>query len=79
MDIGKVKGKRRDGNCYNCGEFGHFGRKCDKPRRQFNVRALLQEFDDEELTALKDELVSPSPAIQEDEAEPINPDFADDL
>jgi hypothetical protein len=77
MDIGKVKSNRKDGNCYNCGKPGHFGRDCPDPRHQFNIRAFLQEFSDEELESLKKEMDSPSKDL-DDEAEPINSDFLEE-
>jgi hypothetical protein len=86
MEIGKVKMPGFQGNCYNCGGFGYMGHNCDQPRKKFNVRAIFEQLNDDELDelkAFKDEtLVSSSPISISvppvDGEDPINTDFIDD-
>ena len=52
MDVDKL---RRDIKCFNCNETGHMHRDCPHEKRKINIRALLDQLEEDEFKELKEE------------------------
>jgi hypothetical protein len=53
MEINKTRQTHKG---YNCGQVGHFWHDCPEEKKKINIRAVLQDFEDDEIEALLDEM-----------------------
>ena len=53
MDVDKLK---RELRCFGCGETGHMRRDCPHEKRKINIRAILEQLEEDKLLELQNEL-----------------------